>query len=179
MHPASSDDRGTCPALQERGDGRPRRSHCWSSEHNQAGSGCSLRERGHLGDPGPPARTKRAFSPLSLWCEHDFFLLSDCDQMHHSPPGSSVHGVFRARLLQWVSMPSSQGSSRPKDCTCVSASSALQADSSLLSHRRREEHVPPAPNCSGLNGVSQRFLHVLTLEPRNVTLFGKGLCRRN
>ena len=126
-----------------------------------------------LGLRGPSAHSSYGGNMTCFCC------LTLCDQMHHSPPGSSVHGVFRARLLQWVSMPSSQGSSRPKDCTCVSASSALQADSSLLSHRRREEHVPPAPNCSGLNGVSQRFLHVLTLEPRNVTLFGKGLCRRN
>ena len=38
-----------------------------------------------------------------------------CDQTDHSPLGSSVHGVFRARMLQQVSMPSSPGSSRPRD----------------------------------------------------------------
>ena len=37
-----------------------------------------------------------------------------------SPPGSSVHGIFQARILKWVVMPSSRGSSQPKDQTQVS-----------------------------------------------------------
>ena len=35
-------------------------------------------------------------------------------------PGSSVHGVFQARILEWVSVSFSGGSSRPRDLTCVS-----------------------------------------------------------
>ena len=30
-----------------------------------------------------------------------------------SPPGSSVHGILKGRLLEWVAMPSSKGSSDP------------------------------------------------------------------
>ena len=37
-----------------------------------------------------------------------------------SPPGSSVHGVFQARVLEWVAVPFSRGSSRPRDWTWVS-----------------------------------------------------------
>ena len=37
-----------------------------------------------------------------------------------SPPGSSVHGILQARTLEWVSVPSSRGSSRPRDGTQVS-----------------------------------------------------------
>ena len=37
-----------------------------------------------------------------------------------SPPGSSIHWIFWARLLEWVAMPSSRGSSQPKDRTQVS-----------------------------------------------------------
>ena len=40
--------------------------------------------------------------------------------MDCSPPGSSVHGVFQARLLKWVSISFSRGSSRPRDQTHVS-----------------------------------------------------------
>ena len=40
--------------------------------------------------------------------------------MDCSPPGSSVHGILQARTLQWVAMPSSRRSSRPKDQTQVS-----------------------------------------------------------
>ena len=39
--------------------------------------------------------------------------------MDCSPPHSSVHGVFQARILEWVAMPSSRGSSRPRDWTQV------------------------------------------------------------
>ena len=34
-----------------------------------------------------------------------------CDHMHHSLPGSSAHGIFQARILEWVAVPSSSGSS--------------------------------------------------------------------
>ena len=33
--------------------------------------------------------------------------------MNCSPPGSSVHGILQARILEWVAMPSSRGSSQP------------------------------------------------------------------
>ena len=37
-----------------------------------------------------------------------------------SPPGSSVHGILQARILEWVAMPSSRGSSLPRDQTRIS-----------------------------------------------------------
>ena len=40
-----------------------------------------------------------------------------CDPMDRSLPGSSVHGILQARILEWVAMPSSRGSSWPKDPT--------------------------------------------------------------
>ena len=43
-----------------------------------------------------------------------------CDPMDCSPPGPSVHGILQARILEWVAVPSSRGSSRPKDQTLVS-----------------------------------------------------------
>ena len=46
--------------------------------------------------------------------------------MDHSPPGSSVHGISQARILKWVAMPSSRGSSLPRHQTRVSVSLALQ-----------------------------------------------------
>ena len=38
-----------------------------------------------------------------------------CDPMGCSLSGSSVHGILQARILEWVAMPSSGGSSQPKD----------------------------------------------------------------
>ena len=40
-----------------------------------------------------------------------------CDPMDCSPPGSSAHGVIQARILEWVTKPSSRGSSWPRDQT--------------------------------------------------------------
>ena len=46
--------------------------------------------------------------------------LTLCDPMDCSPPGSSVHGILQARILECVAMPSSRGSSQPRDQTQVS-----------------------------------------------------------
>ena len=46
--------------------------------------------------------------------------LTLCDPMDCGPPGSSVHGILQARILEWVAMPFSRGSSQPRDQTCVS-----------------------------------------------------------
>ena len=43
-----------------------------------------------------------------------------CDPMNCRPPGSSVHEILQARILEWVAMPSSRGSSQPRDWTLVS-----------------------------------------------------------
>ena len=43
-----------------------------------------------------------------------------CDPTDCSLPGSSVHGFFQARVLEWVASSFSRGSSRPKDQTQVS-----------------------------------------------------------
>ena len=40
--------------------------------------------------------------------------------MDCSPPGSSVHGIYQARILEWVAIPFSTESSGPRDGTCVS-----------------------------------------------------------
>ena len=37
------------------------------------------------------------------------------DLMNGSPPGSSVHGILQARILAWVAISSSRGSSQPRD----------------------------------------------------------------
>ena len=37
-----------------------------------------------------------------------------------SPPRSSIHGIFQARILEWVAISFSRGSSRPRDQTQVS-----------------------------------------------------------
>ena len=43
-----------------------------------------------------------------------------CDTVDNSPPGSSVHGILPARILEWVAISVSRGSSGPRDRTQVS-----------------------------------------------------------
>ena len=43
-----------------------------------------------------------------------------CDSMDCSPPGSSVHGILQATILEWVAMSSSRGSSPPRNQTHIS-----------------------------------------------------------
>ena len=43
-----------------------------------------------------------------------------CNPMDCSPPGSSVYGILQARIREWVAMPSSKGSSQPRDQTQAS-----------------------------------------------------------
>ena len=40
---------------------------------------------------------------------------NSCDPMDYSPPGSSVHGILQARILEWVSISFSRGSSQPRN----------------------------------------------------------------
>ena len=47
-----------------------------------------------------------------------------CASVDCSPPVSSVPGISQARILEWVAMASSRGSSQPRDRTCVSCVSA-------------------------------------------------------
>ena len=40
--------------------------------------------------------------------------------MNYSPPGSSVHGILQVRILEWVAIPFSEGSSQSSDQTQAS-----------------------------------------------------------
>ena len=46
--------------------------------------------------------------------------LTLCDPVDCSPPGSSVHGILQARILEWVAMPSSRESRQPRNRTQIS-----------------------------------------------------------
>ena len=68
-------------------------------------------------------------APLADWMrsthtesesEFDQSYLTLCEPMDCSLPGSTVHGIFQARILQWVAISFSRRSSRPRDWTQVS-----------------------------------------------------------
>ena len=46
---------------------------------------------------------------MHVWAKLIQFYLTLCDPIDYRPPGSSVHGILQARIVEWVSMPSSRG----------------------------------------------------------------------
>ena len=70
-----------------------------------------------------------------FWCRHSLNIvcvwlvaqscLTLCDPMDCNLPASSVHGISQARILEWIAITSSRGSSRPGTPTWVSWSPAL------------------------------------------------------
>ena len=70
-----------------------------------------------------PTRYKSSFEySLSSSCSVAKLCLDSLqsDPIHCSLPGSSVHGILQTRRLEWVAMPSSRGSSPPRERTHVS-----------------------------------------------------------
>ena len=66
-------------------------------------------------------KEKRMFLCAQLFSHVWFF----CDHRDCSPPGSSVHGISQARILEWVVISFSRGSSLPRDRTCLSCVSSI------------------------------------------------------
>ena len=47
---------------------------------------------------------------------HAFSVVSaSLEPMDCSPPGSSIHGIFQSRILEWVAISYSRGSSQPRE----------------------------------------------------------------
>ena len=77
--------------------------------------------------------TKNTISKLRIICTLGLYVCAEslqscltlCNPIDCSLPGSSVHGILQARTLEWVAMPSSRGSSWPRDWTCISCISCI------------------------------------------------------
>ena len=77
----------------------------------------------------PNRRKWHFFLKCWLWCCVLCLVAQSCltfyDPMDCSPPGSSVHGIFQARILEWIATPFSRGSSQPRDELMSLKSAAL------------------------------------------------------
>ena len=86
---------------------------------------CSCLENPRDGEPdGLPSmgshRVKQLSSGSSMLFSVAKLCQTLCNPMDCSLPGSSVHGIFQARILEWVGISSSRGSSQLRDWTHVS-----------------------------------------------------------
>ena len=71
--------------------------------------------------------------------------LTLCDPMDCIPPGSSVHGILQARILEWVAIPFSRASSQPRDrtwCPALQADSLLSEPPGKPSYRLHKRQMP-------------------------------------
>ena len=84
---------------------------------------CMIRESLPLGQYaswGEHLLSVRAKGPVPISADVLCSVVFVCNRMDCSPPGSSVHGILQARILEWVAMSSSRGSSQPRDRAQVS-----------------------------------------------------------
>ena len=68
-------------------------------------------------------KIKASITSSALYAYVHVQLLSQlrlCNTMDYSPPGSSVHGISQARILEWVAVSFSRGFSWPWEQACVS-----------------------------------------------------------
>ena len=79
----------------------------WFPDHDPTHSPVGSQPPGHLGSPWV----------LMLLCTHS--VVSNSKPMDCSPPGSSVCGILQARILEWVAISFSRGSSQPRGRTCI------------------------------------------------------------
>ena len=63
--------------------------------------------------------------PQSQTCVHAQSCPTLCNPMCCNLPGSSIHGIIPGRILEWVAISSSRGSSQPRDWTHVSCVSGI------------------------------------------------------
>ena len=64
-------------------------------------------------------------------------IVSDSLPPYGHPPGSPVHRISQARILEWVAISSSRGFSQPRDWTCISCNSCIGWR--ILYHRKPDD----------------------------------------
>ena len=84
----------SCPTLCDPIDGSPQGSRPWDSPGKNTGVGCHFLLQ---------CMKVKSESEVAQLC------LTLCDPIDCSPPGSSIHGIFQARVLEWVAVSSSRG----------------------------------------------------------------------
>ena len=86
------------------------KSFCTAKESNKQTKKHPQNERKYL---------QRKQLTMDWWWFSSSVMSDSCDPMDCSRPGSSVHGIFQARILEWIAISFSRGSSRPRNWTQV------------------------------------------------------------
>ena len=133
-------------------------------------------ERGPL-TTRPPGNSPRGRLDSTVRAKSLQPCLTLCDPMDCSPPGSSAHWILQARILEWVAMPSSRGSTRPRDQTHVSCSSCI-AGGFLIAEPpgkpwlQRGLNINPQLFTAALYVPLARFCSLRSLSPKKESRLG-------
>ena len=108
---------------------------------------------------------------LSIHTKSLQLCLTLCDPKDCSPPGSSVHGILQARILEWVAISCSRGSSWPRDWTHVSYISCI--DRWVLYHFTTgkpsfPEHIPIQSASRFVSRIGFQSVHFPTIVPASI-----------
>ena len=100
-----------------------------------------------------------------------------CNPMDCSPPGSSVHGISQARVLEWVAMPSPGASSQARDQTRISCLGILYHCASweapmLGCSTQKGASWGPRKKCS--RNFVRKSAHLLHPQPAEILLNQAG-----
>ena len=101
-----------------------------------------------------------------------------CDPMDCSPPGSSVHGILQARILDWVAIPFSWGSSWSRDqihisCTADRFFTIWAIGEPVIIFNRVLNGLTPPGFCFISHDQFSTLVFLLFLREHR-TLFGHG-----
>ena len=103
--------------------------------------------------------------------------LTLCDSRDGSPPDSSVHGILQARILEWVAIPFSRGSSQARDCTFVSCTAGrfftIWATRECLSAQ-----TPSDPLIFSFREMPRAWMSEKTQLPTQPSPLQKSICHR-
>ena len=111
----------------------------------------------------PSYLTSAGFSMLIMHAKSLQLCPTLCNPMGCSPPDSSVCGISQARILEWIVMSSSRGSSQPREQTHVSY--VFSIDRRVLYHwatRESNSHNSAGSLLTSSHGISARLTNPFT-----------------
>ena len=95
---------------------------------------------------------------------HDQSSPTPCNPRDCSPPSSSVHGIFQARILEWVTITYSRGSSQPRDQSRVSCTAGGFLTTKPPGKPMRAGVVVKSPGCARLFATPCTAAHQVSLS---------------